>query len=88
MRACHTNACPVGIATQEKGLRARLLVEESSKRLANFLNATTELMKVMARACGHEHLREFDVLDLTTWKQDLALLTGVPFGGVSPIIDR
>jgi methylamine---glutamate N-methyltransferase subunit C len=87
MRACHTNACPVGIATQEKGLRARLLVEESAKQLANFINASTDLMKVMARACGHEHLREFDVLDLTTWKHDIALLTGIPFGGVSPLLD-
>jgi methylamine---glutamate N-methyltransferase subunit C len=83
MRACHTNACPVGIATQEKGLRARLLVEESAKQLANFIHASTDLMKVMARACGHEHLNEFNVLDLTTWKQDLATLTGVPFGGIS-----
>lgn len=87
MRACHTNACPVGIATQEKGLRARLLVQESAQQLANFIHASTELMKVMARACGHERLSEFDVLDLTTWKQELALLTGVPFGGVTPVFD-
>jgi methylamine---glutamate N-methyltransferase subunit C len=87
MRACHTNACPVGIATQEKGLRARLLVEESAKQLASFIDASTDLMRVMARACGHEHLNEFDVMDLTTWKQDIALLTGIPFGGVSPVVD-
>ena len=56
MRACHTNNCPVGIATQKKGLRARLVVDESARRLANFLSASVELMKVLARACGHAHL--------------------------------
>ena len=77
MRACHTNNCPVGIATQQKGLRARLIVEESAQRLANFLEASVELMQVLARACGHSHLRDFGPADLTTWKRDIADLTGV-----------
>lgn len=85
MRACHTNNCPVGIATQRKDLRARLIVDESARRLANFLTATTELMKVLARACGHEHLRDFHVSDLTTWDRDVAWLTGVPYAGVVPL---
>ena len=85
MRACHTNNCPVGIATQKPGLRARLLVEESAKQLRNYLLATTALMKVMARACGHRHLSEFCVDDLTTWKRDVAYLSGVRYGGVVPL---
>jgi glutamate synthase domain-containing protein 2 len=32
MRACNTNNCPVGIATQKEHLRNRLVVESSSKR--------------------------------------------------------
>ncbi len=36
MRACHTNNCPVGIATQKDHLRQRLIVEESANRLKNF----------------------------------------------------
>jgi glutamate synthase domain-containing protein 2 len=35
MRACHTNNCPVGIATQKDHLRARLLVDKSAKQLCN-----------------------------------------------------
>jgi methylamine---glutamate N-methyltransferase subunit C len=85
MRACHTNNCPVGIATQKKGLRARLIVEESAKRLHNFLSATTELMQLLARACGHAHFRDFSPDDLTTWKRDIAYLTGVAYAGVIPI---
>ena len=37
----------------------------------------------MARACGHDHLSGFTVDDLTTWKKDMAELSGVPFGGVA-----
>jgi glutamate synthase domain-containing protein 2/nitrite reductase/ring-hydroxylating ferredoxin subunit len=84
MRACHTNNCPVGIATQKKGLRARLIVEESARRLTSFLQASTELMQVMARACGHDHLSGFELDDLTTWKRDVADLTGIRYGGVAP----
>ena len=81
MRACHTNNCPVGIATQREHLRNRLVIEKSAQQLANFLDATTELMQVLARACGHAHLRDFRPDDLTTWKPDIAALTGIPFAG-------
>ncbi len=83
MRACHTNNCPVGIATQRPNLRARLEVEKSATQLANYLGATVELMKILARACGHDHLRGMCLNDLTTWKRDIADLTGVRYGGVA-----
>lgn len=82
MRACHTNNCPVGIATQQEHLRKRLVVEKSAQQLANYLGATVELMKTLARACGHRHLRDFAVHDLTTWNADIAKLTGIQYAGV------
>ncbi len=85
MRACHTNNCPVGIATQKKELRARLVADESARRLARYLTATRELMQVLARACGHGHLSEFRPADLTSWKRDVAYLTGVRYAGVAPL---
>ena len=87
MRACHTNNCPVGIATQKPGLRARLIVEKSAERLKNYLVATAELMKVLARACGHTHLDQFTADDLTTWKRDTAYLTGVSYAGLMPLTE-
>jgi len=36
----------------------------------------------MARACGHTHLSDFSVEDLTTWNRDLAHLSGVAYAGV------
>ena len=81
MRACHTNNCPVGIATQKPHLVSRIIVEKSARQLANFFEASTELMQVMARACGHDHISGFNQDDLTTWKRDMAELSGVAFGG-------
>jgi glutamate synthase domain-containing protein 2 len=82
MRACHTNNCPVGIASQKPHLVNRLLVDKSAKRLTNFFDASVELMQVMARACGHDHLSKFELDDLTTWKKDMSEISGVAFGGV------
>jgi glutamate synthase domain-containing protein 2 len=85
MRACHTNNCPVGIATQNPRLAARLDVAQSAERLARFLETSVELMKILARACGHTHLDQFGLDDLTTWKEEMARLSGVPFGGVAAV---
>lgn len=81
-RMCNTNNCPAGIATQKPELRAKLDVDIAAARLNRFLGATTELMQVMARACGHDHLGKFDERDITTWKKDMADLSGVAYGGV------
>jgi glutamate synthase domain-containing protein 2/nitrite reductase/ring-hydroxylating ferredoxin subunit len=83
MRACHTNNCPVGIATQKPHLRARLPVDIAAERLARYFSAAVELMTVLARAAGHKHLNQFSVEDLTTFKSDMAQLAGVQYGGVA-----
>jgi glutamate synthase domain-containing protein 2 len=85
MRACHTNNCPVGIATQKPHLRARLPVEEAAERLNRFLRASVELMQVLARACGHRRLRDFTLDDLTTFDREMAQLSGIAYGGVVPL---
>ena len=85
MRACHTNNCPVGIATQKKNLRARLMVKQSAKQLHNFFDASIHMMQILARACGHSKLSDLNINDLTTWKRDIAYLTGIPYSGVVPL---
>ena len=81
-RICNTNNCPAGIATQQEHLRAKLNIEKSAQQLARFLGASVELMQVMARACGHSHLKQFNGNDITTWKKEMADLTGMQFAGV------
>lgn len=82
-RICHTNNCPAGIATQNPELRKRLDVEGSSKRLASFFESSVELMKVMARACGHSQLNEFSHEDIATFNKQLSHLSGIEYSGVS-----
>jgi len=80
-RMCNTNNCPAGIATQKPELRARLNVDSSATQLHNFFTASTQLMQVMARACGHHHLSGFNKDDLATWHKDMAQLSGVKYSG-------
>jgi len=82
MRACNTNNCPVGIATQKGELRARLVIDDAAARLDRFFRAAVDLMKILARAAGHDALSGFGVEDLTTFKRDMADLAGVPYGGI------
>ena len=84
MRACQTNNCPVGIATQKDHLRARLNIEHSAKQLYNFFHASNELMKVVARSCGYNDIKKFNKKDLTTFDFDMHRLTGVRYAGINP----
>ena len=63
-------------------MRQRLKIETGAQQLNNFLCAATELMQVMARACGHDHLAKFCRDDLTTWQRDMAELSGIAYGGI------
>ena len=84
MRACNTNNCPVGIATQKEHLRQRLQIQASAKQLSNFFTATTDLMKVIARACGHDDFTKFERSDLSTYSWQIHKLTGISYAGINP----
>ncbi len=82
MRACGSNNCPVGIATQKESLRSRLIIESSAKQLYNYFDATNNLIKVIARACGHDDVSKFNHDDLSTFDHDTHRLTGINYAGV------
>jgi glutamate synthase domain-containing protein 2 len=81
MRACSSNNCPVGIATQQDHLRKRLEIAKSATRLKNFFEASTDLMKILARACGHSNLTDFNIDDLSTFDEQMARLTRIAWAG-------
>lgn len=81
MRACNTNNCPVGVATQKESLRARLKIQSSARQLANYFEASNELMKVIARSCGYDDIKMFNKKDLSTFNQDMHQLTGINYAG-------
>lgn len=82
MRACGSNNCPVGIATQKESLRSRLIIDSSAKQLYNYFNATNNLIKVISRACGYHHINRFNKDDLSTFNADTHKLTGINYAGV------
>ena len=82
MRACGSNNCPVGIATQKENLRSRLIIDASAQQLYNFFQATNELIKVIARSCGYNDVSKFNHKDLSTFNYDIHRLAGIPFAGV------
>ena len=51
---CHTNRCPVGVATQDKGLMKGLVVEDKATRVANYHEETVKsFMELIAGAGMH-----------------------------------
>ncbi len=83
MRACGSNNCPVGIATQKESLRSRIIINESAKQLHNYFDATNSLIKVVARACGYDDISKFKKEDLSTFNRDMHHLTGIAYAGLN-----
>jgi len=71
-RICNTGKCPVGITTQDPELRARLDVEKSAGRLANFLRVSTEELKDFARLTGNDDVHKLSVDDLCTANSEIS----------------
>lgn len=76
-RICGTGNCPVGIATQNPELRARLKVDAAAKRVANFLNVSTEELKTFARVTGSHSVHDLSVEHLVTTDRDIAQYTDI-----------
>jgi glutamate synthase domain-containing protein 2/rubredoxin len=76
-RICDTGRCPVGIATQDPGLRVRLDVEESARWLANFLRVSTEELKDFARLTGNDSVHKLSVRDLATTSSEISAHTAI-----------
>ena len=81
-RMCNSNNCPVGVATQKPELRARLNVQTGAEKLARYFGASVELMQLLARACGHDDLTQLCTADITSWKREMADLSGIRYAGV------
>jgi glutamate synthase domain-containing protein 2/nitrite reductase/ring-hydroxylating ferredoxin subunit len=78
-RACHRGSCPVGIATQDEHLRARLDPDDAAPRLATFLRAATDIIVDFCRITGHQRVTDLDRTDLASLHPDLAAATDIDF---------
>lgn len=79
--ACHTGMCPVGIATQDDDLCARLDPVTAAQRVANYLRALTMETTMLARACGKSDVHHLEPEDLAALTIEAAAMARVPLAG-------
>ncbi len=80
-RICGSGMCPVGIATQDPELRARFNTEDAAKRVGNYLNVSTEELRMFARISGVTDIHELTLKNLVTLDSDIARYTGIAHAG-------
>lgn len=75
-QACHTNNCPVGVATQDKLRQRALNVPEKSERVFRFHQNTMKALAEMTGAAGLSHPGDFLPHHLLMRKRDRDMVTG------------
>ncbi|EGF91241.1 conserved region in glutamate synthase family protein [Asticcacaulis biprosthecium C19] len=70
-RACHTNHCPSGVATQDKGRAQALVVSDKFKRVHTYHRNTLRALAEMLGAAGLKHPS-----DLKPWHLHIRAATG------------
>lgn len=80
---CHTGRCPVGIATQDPLLRARLDPDEAAERVYNFLHTLTIEAQLFARACGKTNIHSLEPEDLAALTMEASAMAAVPLAGTN-----
>ena len=80
-RACHRGTCPVGIATQDEGLRSRLDVDISAERLTKYFTSAVEMMCDYARITGRRALRDLTHDDVAALRPETAELLDLELMG-------
>ncbi|MBE6140738.1 MAG: FMN-binding glutamate synthase family protein [Firmicutes bacterium] len=76
-RICNTGNCPVGVATQNDELRSRLKIEQSAKRIENYLTVVNEELKTFARLTGNNDIHNLNIDDLVTLNKEISEFTDI-----------
>jgi glutamate synthase domain-containing protein 2 len=79
--ACQKGNCPYGITSQRPELRARLDPAEGGRRLANFLRACAEEIKILTMLSGHSRTADLSPEDLRAMDLNTAAITGLKLIG-------
>ena len=66
-QVCHTNECPVGVATQDKGRQKGIDVIDKGEKVARFHGKTMRTLADMVGAMGFDHPQ--DVTAEMVWKR-------------------
>ena len=83
-QSCHTNRCPVGVATQDTQRQRALIVEDKSSRVYRFHHKTMEALSEIVAASGLDHPSQLgpehfyirrDAQHITSFRDTLTWLT-------------
>lgn len=75
-QSCHTNCCPVGIATQDPVRQRAIDVGDKSERVARFHRNTMKALGEIAGAAGLKHPSDFLPYHLMFRQEDNSFLDG------------
>jgi glutamate synthase domain-containing protein 2 len=75
-QACHTNHCPVGVATQDPRRARALVVPSKAERVARFHANTLHAIAEMTSAAGLDHPSKFLPHHLMMREKDREMVTG------------
>jgi len=79
----HEGRDPAGITTQDPELQKRLDPIAAGRQLRNYLNVMTLEAQTIARACGHNNLRNLEPEDLCALTMEAAAMARVPLAGTA-----
>lgn len=76
-RLCNTGKCPSRITTHSPELKSSFNLEESAKRLKNFLRVSTDELKDLARLTGNDDVHNLSINDLCTTNSEISNYTAI-----------
>jgi len=79
---CNTGRCPVGIATQDPQLRARMVIDKSVERFVRFYRGTVSELETIARISGRNDVHDLDLTDVFTTSVAVASFTDMDHPGL------
>jgi glutamate synthase domain-containing protein 2 len=84
---CHTGMCPVGVATQDPTLEARMNPQAGAERIARYMTAMTMEITALAKACGKSSVHNLETEDLRALSFEASAFTGVKMAGIDRAFD-
>lgn len=73
-KACHTNRCPSGVATQNKWRQRALVVEDKAPRVTEFHRSTVRALQEMVATAGLDHPSQLSPEHLYRRTEDSSIL--------------
>jgi len=80
--SCHTGNCRYGLATGKPELTHFLDPYVGGRRIANFIKATSEEIKILTMLSGHDDISTLTKEDIRAMDLDTAAITGIKLIGI------